>query len=323
MTVTQSNVEDITLDAPEQPQPATRTVERGPGRPGRKAVTDGQVDIFGDVIEVREPERKSRSVWAESAPETLSETDDLDAVAEAAAEVVASDLDAELRRLNPEAGMHRWARMTRAAIAAAGELSHAEFRVLVIHLAQLAAEPEHCEPIWRLAEVYGISRVATMSEATSELVKKGWLHRRDRGWEDAGKRRPFGYRPTQRLLDLVERTGPIRSADRGTDAETEPVTPIRSADGGTPIRSADGIEAKASTSTTVPEPYEAAGACVECGGSVTTAPDGTANPRCKPCYVASKSRSRGRPDLEQHHRRQYAVLAPAQTATNAVETLTL
>jgi len=244
--------------------------------------------LTGEVIEVQEPERKSRSVWADSAsgPPT-SETD---------------NVNAELANLDPEAGMHLWAKMTRAAIAAAGELSHAEFRVLVIHLATIAHAPEHHQPIGRLAEQYGISRVATMSEATSELVKKGWLHRRDRGWEDAGKRRPFGYRPTQRLLDLVERTGPIRSADGSTDAETEPVTRVRSAYGSTRVRSADALEAKALTTTRAKDGstdrWIAPGArCVTCGGPVTTDLTGQPNPQCKSCFRSAQSspRTQGEP----------------------------
>ena len=296
MTVSQSYAEGATLDAPEQPQPPTRTIERPPGRPGRKAVKDGQVDIWGVVIEVQEPERKRRSVWAEPAPETLSETDDLDAVAEAAAEVVASDLDAELAAENPNPDAHIYSMKWNRGVAAA--LASESLSVYVAaerHALAWGPTDDHHWPIEKVAG--GVLARETMIRATATLVELGYLVKRYRGRLANGNTRPMEYRPGPRWIAAsrcVILSHPTDEPATQTPPLSDPESPKPLSDPESPDR--DVLD---SSTTTESEQYEAAGAaCADCGGPVRTAPDGTANPRCKPCYVASKSRSRGRPELE-------------------------
>jgi len=297
MTVTQSNIEDVTLDAPEQPQPATRTVERGPGRPGRKAVTDGQVDIFGVVIEVREPERKSRSVQAEPSPETFSETDDLAAVAQAAAEAFTTDVDAWLAEQDPNPDAHVFCKRWNRGVAAA--LSSESLSVYVAASRHALAWGPAEAHIWDMPKLAGgLLARETMIRATKKLVELGYLVKRYRGRLANGDTRPMEYRPGPQWIEASRSVIVSHPTDEpATQAPplSDPESPKPLSDPESPDR--DFLD---SSTTTVPEQYEAAGAaCVDCGGPVTTAPGGTANPRCKPCHVAWKSRSRGRPDLEQ------------------------
>lgn len=260
--------------------------------------------LTGEVVQYVDP--PPRSKWAEPAPEVLDQGDDLDAVAEAAAEVIASDLDAELADLTPDADQHLFARnLTRGVMRAVSDETPTVRLMLTGHLLAMGPADSHKWPIEAVGALAGATRSAA-SKASARLVELDLLERIEQGRVSAAISRPAMYRATPHLLSLAEQTC-VSDEHTGDQHPEQTSTCVSNEHTGACVSDEHTVEISRELTTTTsrgsgadqestPDPlvslrsarpdYIAPDAtCQQCGGAVTRAPDGSANDLCKTCHL--------------------------------------
>jgi hypothetical protein len=187
--------------------------------------------LTGEVLELVNP--PSRSVWAEPNPEHDDlQDDDPGAVAEAAAEAITSDLNAELAELVPNPRPHQFSRWwtdgVEDGLLAEGASLSAQ-RALDLHLKAIGPGKSHYRPLWQVNKSTGTEHVTTtsangktstsqvwtggvlsrsaMMKGTRWLVEHGWLVKTDRGWHAAGNKRPPLYVIAPKVYELSRKPG--------------------------------------------------------------------------------------------------------------------
>jgi hypothetical protein len=194
--------------------------------------------LAGEVVAYVEP--PSRSRWAEPNPDhDYFQVDEVDAVAEAAAEVVSSDVDAELAELvgpRPDANIFTkwWSRGVRAGLLAEGAPGPA-YWAMQAHLGMIGAGTGHTRPLWQVNLSTGVEEVtktskngktytdkkwiggeqskSSMMKGTTWLVEHGWLLKKGRGYHAAGQSRPAEYTIAQKVYDLSEKPVVVHDLD--------------------------------------------------------------------------------------------------------------
>jgi len=294
-TVSGAYLDDARPDTP--PPPPTQRIQRSRGRPPKDAPTDGQMTLTGEVVAYVEP--PSRSPWAEPNPELDDlQADDLEAVAEAAAEVVTADLDAELAEISRDADGHMFSvpvnRQNMSNISP--HLTPTERLMFVAHGLAMGPAPAHHWPLENVGALVGVTRESA-TRATTKLVKLGVLHRKDRGRIDAMRSRPAEYRFADAILESTTR---VTDEHTGDEIQTECPTCVTNDHTGTGVTDEHTVESSkdlslASGSNSQPRDqrprWQAEGArCDTCGGPVNTNPNtGEPNPQCKSCYSGAKT----------------------------------
>ena len=282
-------------DAP--PGPVTQRIQRSRGRPPKTAPTDGQMTLTGEVVAYVDP--PSRSPWAEPNPEHDDlQADDVEAVAEAAAEIVTADLDAELAEISRDADGHMFSvqvnRRNMSNISA--HLTPTERLMFVAHGLAMGPAPAHHWPLENVGALVGVTRESA-TRATTKLVKLGVLHRKDRGRIDAMRSRPAEYRFADAILESTTR---VTDEHTGDEIQTECPTCVTNDHTGTGVTDEHTVESSKDLSLASgsqdkprePRPSWVAehAVCDTCGGPVTTNPNtGAPNERCKACYSSAKS----------------------------------
>jgi hypothetical protein len=166
----------------------------------------------GEVVSYVDP--PPRSKWAEPEDIVLDQ-DDLAAVAEAGAEVAATDLDAELAELVPDAGGHLFSQfVNRASMKMLTDLSPSERLVFVGHALAMGPANSHHWSIESVGAIVGVTR-SPATKATAKLVELGVLHKKDRGRIEAVKSRPAEYRLTERMKLTTTRVSNEHTGDSG------------------------------------------------------------------------------------------------------------
>lgn len=293
-TVSGAYLDDARPDTP--PPPPTQRIQRSRGRPPKDAPTDGQMTLTGEVVAYVEP--PSRSPWAEPNPELDDlQADDVEAVAEAAAEVVTADLDAELAELTPDADGHLFSQyVNRRSMAMLSDLTPSERLTFVGHALAMGPASSHHWPLENVGALVGVTRAAA-TRATATLVEHGLLHRKDRGRIDAMRSRPAEYRFSELVLQSTTR---VSDEHTGEQVQTECPTCVSDEHTGTRVSDEHTVERSkdlslASGSNGQPRDqrprWQADGArCDTCGGPVNTNPNtGEPNPQCKSCYSGAKT----------------------------------
>jgi len=278
------------------PEPPIRRLQRARGRPSKDAPTDGQMTLAGEVLELVEP--PSRSPWAKPNPDHDDlQADDLDAVAEAAAEIVTADLDAELAELTPDADGHLFSQyVNRRSMAMLTDLKPSERLMFVGHALAMGPASAHHYSLETVGALVGVTRSAA-TRATAKLVTLGVLNRKDRGRIDAMRSRPAEYRFADAVLQSTAR---VSNEHTGDSDQTECPTCVSNEHTGTGVSNEHTIErlkdlSLASDSGSKPREPRASwvaehAECDTCGGPVTTNWNtGAPNERCKACYFSAES----------------------------------
>lgn len=286
--------DDARPDAP--PGPATQRLQRSRGRPPKTAPTDGQMTLTGEVVAYVDP--PSRSPWAEPNPELDDlQADDVEAVAEAAAEIVTADLDAELAELTPDADGHLFSQfVNRRSMGMLTDLTPSERLMFVGHSLAMGPASSHHWPLESVGALVGVS-LSAATRATGTLVKLGVLVRKDRGRIDAMTTRPAEFRFGDAVLQSTAR---VSDQHTGDEIQTECPTCMSDEHTGTRMSDEHTVESSKDLSLASgsenrprePRPSWVAedAECDTCGGPVTTNPNtGRPNERCKGCYSSAKT----------------------------------
>lgn len=252
--------------------------------------------LTGEVVAYVEP--PPRSPWAEPNPEHDDlQGDDVDAVAEAAAEIVTADLDAELVELTPDADGHLFSQyVNRRSMAMLTELTPTERLMFVGHALAMGPASAHHWPLENVGALVGVTRESA-TRATSKLVTLGVLHRKDRGRIDAMRSRPAEYRFADAVLQSTTR---VTNDHTGDEIQTECPACVTNDHTGAGVTDEHTVErskgyvlaSRSEDKRTEPRPSWVAedAVCDTCGGPVTTNPNtGAPNERCKSCYVSAKT----------------------------------
>ena len=252
--------------------------------------------LTGEVVAYVDP--PSRSPWAEPNPELDDlQADDVEAVAEAAAEIVTADLDAELAELTPDADGHLFSQyVNRRSMAMLTDLKPTERLMFVGHALAMGPASSHHWPLENVGALVGVTRSAA-TRATATLVTLGVLHRKDRGRIDAMRSRPAEYRFADEILESATR---VTDEHTGDEIQTECPTCVTNDHTGTGVTDEHTVESSKDLSLASgsqdkprePRPSWVAehAVCDTCGGPVTTNPNtGAPNERCKACYSSAKS----------------------------------
>jgi hypothetical protein len=265
--------------------------------------------LTGEVVAYVEP--PSRSPWAEPNPELDDlQGDDVEAVAEAAAEIVTADLDAELAEISRDADGHMFSvlvnRQNMSNISP--HLTPTERLMFVAHGLAMGPAPAHHWPLENVGALVGVTRESA-TRATTKLVKLGVLHRKDRGRIDAMRSRPAEYRFADAILESTTR---VTDEHTGNEIQTECPTCVTNEHTGTGVTDEHTVESSKDLSIASgsqdkprePRPSWVAehAVCDTCGGPVTTNPNtGAPNERCKSCYSSAKSERASKAASELDH----------------------
>ena len=173
--------------------------------------------LTGEVVAYVDP--PSRSPWAEPNPELDDlQADDVEAVAEAAAEIVTADLDAELAELTPDADGHLFSQfVNRRSMAMIADLKPSERLTFVGHALAMGPASSHHWPLENVGALVGVTRESA-TRATAKLVALGVLVRKDRGRIDAMTTRPAEFRFGDAVLQSTAR---VSDQHTGDEIQTE------------------------------------------------------------------------------------------------------